>query len=438
MPQIVVIIASIVSVMAWAELPPPQETAITASRFHLTMVNCPQKIWPNYDWNGLKVIFVYPKKGTSWIWDAVSQNFTAVPNKKLPSRVLGRLFNTLEVEGQDVLTLNMEMGAKEAFETGVHEIFHHRGQRGWSLSSSRGTFYPLEFLPRLYRHMLFIRLKAYFEYGKATDLALARYWYDKWVKAYTDESQSNSDAREGSAQYMEAMAGVVSNVGCEATEEHMKSEVSRYVSEHLEGLATGWSIGLDNEGYKIGALATLILRFDPSSPKDWNSRMARGLSPVQILLDSVAAKEDFFSKDVFFVFQNNTDILNGAYGKLLDGDIEHWTDKNFIRVSTPRSWRQSTLLSLLFVKSDRIDAELMVLAGELRHVSPSGKSDFKLASKSVIFKPTSSFCPNQDFYVLIPARSAKDLGQVLTPAISGRLAGKIGVDSQGFRYLCVE
>ena len=60
------------------------------------MMECPEKIWSDYDWSGTYVVFAYPSRPDSWVWDADSGAIMEVATSALPPAVMGSLFHAFE------------------------------------------------------------------------------------------------------------------------------------------------------------------------------------------------------------------------------------------------------------------------------------------------------------------------------------------------------
>lgn len=452
MPKFVTLLSFLVSltVSAAAEADEiPTKVTELAARFHKTMVVCPDRIWADYSWNGLRVLFAYPKGETSYLWDASTNSIQAVKNDSLPPHLLTGSYNFFESEGLKALALEMnDSGTFDPFNLGVHEFFHYHGQSDWMhpAGGGRGTDYPLSWQSRFYRRMTFDNLKAYFEFGREEDLRKARYWFEKWEREYPLEAKATTDGYEGTARYLDTLASVVDSLGCSASDADLKKLAVQHVKNAFGYSVSGDYFALDSEGYDIGALAALILRFDGHDLKTWNIRMKRGETPLQVLLERVAPLEEAEPAELREKFEAKVSAVNKNWGKLIDNDISNWSDRDYIRVSFPLKLVHTTYSPKFFARSVELDRRLMPLALELHLNSSNGGSSVRLQPNAVVFlSDPSNPCKDVSLFgITLVRRSALQFDSstqtvaVETPSLVGRLAGQIKADEAGFEYFCAE
>lgn len=444
MPKFVMLIAFLVPFPALAEDMAPQEVQAIASKFNETMMKCPGKIWPDYTWNNLRVVLLYPKKDHSWIWDATTNTTQRINNSSLPSSAIGSSYEFFEVDGRSSMSLNMEEENKEVFQLGVHEFFHHYGQKNWTsgqVNGGRGTEYPVSWQPRLYRRMIFDSLKKYLEAGRDSDLAQARFWYDKWTNEYPNETKSTTDGYEGTAEYADIMAEVIAKTGCSGTDEQLRAQVVNEVKTNFGFSVSGQHFGLDSKGYEVGGLSALILRFRNNNLSEWTHRMSKGDTPLQVLMESTSSASGSAGQDLISTFRDSAHRINAERAPLLDHAIAAWPDKSYVRVPTPYNWLQSNLMPKFFAKSTQIGMSLYPLSTDHHYISPDGRSNFKLKANAVVFSHYTAACQNQYSFTLVPAslvQFTNGTTSISSPSFHGVLQGRITVDEQGYQYLCVE
>lgn len=427
-------------VFTFSAVAQPKEVSGLIEKFDRTMVQCPAQIWSNYDWGGKAVVMVYPSQSSSWIWDVDTKTTQSVDNKDLPAGVVGSYYNFFKWNGRPALSLNMELIGESAFEFGVHEFFHDQAQLGWVTPSGRGTNYPALWEPRVYRRMIFDHLMNYFKTGLASDLRKARFWYDKWLADHADESATSTDGYEGTARYVEAMGLFVSKLGCAADDVQLKAEAMDYVTTNINFTASfdGSSFELDAEGYAMGGLASLILRFSNAKLADWNSAVAKGKTPLDILLEGAAPVSDELPANLAADYAATGKRINQERGALLDEDINRWTNKGFVRVALRLSWLQSNLMPMFFAHSTALNLDLFPFSQEHRMISPAGSSNYSVAPKTVGFYDDQSPCQSSSVVTLVMASDiqAEDGLMTLTsPAVNGTIKGEYQT-AGGFTYLC--
>lgn len=444
MPKFVILIALFVPFVTLAQNLAPKDVKTITANFNQTMMMCPGKIWSDYNWSGLQIALIYPTKLNSWIWDASADSLQEISNSSLPSTAIESIYNFFEMNDRTVMSLNMEKGYKEIFQLGIHEFFHHYGQKTWTSSQvngQRGTVYPVTWQPRLYRRMIFENLKKYLEFSQPSDLGRARYWYDRWSNENPSEANSTTDGYEGTAEYVETLAEVLANNGCSATEEQLRSQVAEQVKANFGYSVSGQDFGLDNEGYELGGLSSLILRFKANDLSAWNSRISQGETPLQILLESVSPILENAPQELVKTFQESAQRINAERSPLLDKDIANWLDKSYVRVSTSYKWLQSNLRPKFFARSSQIQMNLYPLNSDHHYLSPDSRSNFKLKANAVVFSHYIPACPNQHHFTLVPAsliQLTNGVATISSPSFDGSIVGDMKADDQGNQYLCVE
>lgn len=422
----------------------PQEVKILADKFNTTMMVCPEKIWPLYNWDQLKVVMTYPKQEFSWLWDPSSNSVSRIANSSLPSSAIGSHYDFFDMNGRKSMSLNMQNGNKEVFQLGVHEFFHYHGQSNWTRaknSGGRGTEYPVSWQPRLYRRMIFDNLKKYLESNNSADLSKAKFWFDRWTNEYPNESRATTDGKEGTAEYVETMAETIEKLGCTASDEALKSSIITQVKSEFGLSVAGQYFELDSEGYQIGGLSALILRFKQNHLNSWTSRMSKGETPLKVLLESENPVDDSAPQSLVNTFQNSAQRINAEIASLLDQDIANWPNKSFVRVAAPNQWLQSNLMPSFFTQSAQLNIGLYPLSTAHRFLSPDGRSDFKLKTNAIVFSYSSQACPSQYSYTLVPASQVQvnnGLAIISSSMVEGTVVGRLTNDDQGFQYLCID
>jgi hypothetical protein len=445
MRKLVALLVLLVSSIAFASDQAPNDVRELATKFKVTMMDCPERIWTNYNWAGLKVAFVYPSRDHSWVWDAAANSLAQVSNSLLPSFVLGSEFNFFSMSDQVTMALNMEKRGDNLFGLGVHEFFHRHGQKKWKREESshfRGTVYPVAWQSRLYRRMILDNIKAYAKSNQNRDLEKARYWFEKWSTEYSYEPKSTTDGYEGSADYVEEMAAAIAELGCSASDDQIKSRIVKQIqSKYAPSVVGEGCLGLDFEGYEIGSLAAVLLRFQSGpSLASWNDRVAEGQTPLQILLEGARAEQETAPAVLATQFQALALRTNQERAPILDPVIAQWKNDNFVRVGVPSNWAQSEFNLKFFAVSMQLRVTLSPLDTDHRFISPKGLSDFTLKTNAVIFS-YGYVCPDQYLYIPIHSdliRFVDRITDIQSPVMSGRVVRRLKVDDHGFRYLCVE
>ena len=429
---------------------PSMEVIGLVDKFKKTMVECPERIWSNYNWNGLNIVFLYPSQDYSWTWDIDPNVMRTVDNRDLPSWAFGSLYSFFEINGKNAQSLNMEVERFDGqfFGLGVHEFFHNQGQKGWSRKYSeeyptyRGTAYPMDDRPRYYRRMLFDNLERYLISDREEYLKQGKYWFDKWVGEYPHETFSSMDSAEGTAIYVTTMARALAILGCTATDNQLKDHVLAQVRLTFGNSVSGRQFTLDGEGYDIGGLAALILRFNNTDLLDWNQKIAEGNSPLEVLFEGVSSIPEDNNEFLRQQFFHTATVMNREYGLLLDGDIENYSNKDYIRIPAPGPWIQSNLSPWFFVYSSKIDKAIFPYSQEHHFLSPTKEgSDYIFKTNAVVMRHTPHPCPEMYNFVLVPGEAINienRVAHVSNEIIEGRLVGELKEDEEGYSYFCVE
>lgn len=420
----------------------PLETQKLASRFYSPMVTCPEKIWPDYSWQNLNVLFVYPNQDKSWVWSASAQSFTALANSKLSPSTLSGFYDFIELEGKRTLSLNMNQQNElfDFFRLGVHEFFHFHGQNEWvHEASGRGTDYPVKPEPRIFRRMIFDHLKSYFLNPNQTNLQKARYWFDRWSQEFPNEVKVATDGYEGSAEYTEMMAVALDALGCSATPEQLRRHIANQLQSNFGFSFTGQILDLSSEGYELGALAFFILKFSQQSEKEWSERVSRGESPLKILLEKVEPQQEESPIAVKDVFENSAARVNKEMGQIVDADLAAWSDRNYIRVEVPFEWLESNLSPQFFLRSTELNLFLLALARDHNFQSPRPGISLNLKKGAVLFRNVPGHCGEANNYILIESKlltKREDVFHIVAPLAAGILDHTENLDQNQFRYLC--
>ncbi|MGE0529191.1 MAG: hypothetical protein AB7G93_20225 [Bdellovibrionales bacterium] len=221
-----------------------------------------------------------------------------------------------------------------------HEGFHHMFQSGgWKKESSaqRGNRFPGDFRPRYYRRMAYEHLKrAVLENGRLIHLRKAAFWYRRWKAEFAGETLQVVDRHEGTATYYDVMAVARAHLGCGAS----KPDVMRFIQANYD-MFFETPTGMDNEGYNIGGLAGVLLWFQNRS--QWQEKVVRGASPVDLLIGKSAITSDTENRDVLDEVKKQLSEKNGQIASQLHGDLEDFKSDQYVRVTIPRAYENKRM-----------------------------------------------------------------------------------------------
>jgi len=149
--------------------------------------------------------------------------------------------------------------------------------------SDRTEALPVDAAAREMRFRLFdsIRNAAKSPGEQASYLGHAAYYYGQWTSTFAAQARAleSTDTLEGSAEFVADQTLARMRVGAHAS-------ASRIRDDAVKQLFTPYAaISGDGESYALGAAAGLVL--NDRKIAGWQNRVARGETPVSILLDGV-------------------------------------------------------------------------------------------------------------------------------------------------------
>lgn len=308
-----------------------------SAKLNATMNSCPERLWPDYNWKNVNVLS-YEGPGRAYIW----RGETGLVSDIDPQIVLAHLGKTLysfaTIEGRDSVLVNMMTketppSIYQILDVILHEGFHHFAQSSWKRHATpRGTVFPLEAEPRLYRKMLFQRLQEHFlsEGQDQKALAQAAFWMKKWREKAPQEITASTDGYEGTAKYVGSMGALLASRGCDLPERDFLNYAKKYAQNNMGHSLTGQHFSLDREGYDIGGLSAMTLRF-LSKNQTWYQEVAQGATPTEILLRDVIPLPDAVTSNREFFTQTAAN-LNAQYAEILGNTLEDITSTASARV----------------------------------------------------------------------------------------------------------
>lgn len=412
---------------------------------------CTERIWPGYTWAGQSFLS-YNKKSEKQVAYSVDTNEVfRISLKDLEnSDSVQAPYSKFVSKGQQWISVNEDFnrwvpGEQMTFALGAHETFHFVGQKPWVYRSggSRGTPIPLQWQPRYYRALLQDNLKKAFLTKQSTELenylGKAKYWYDQWKENFPNEVASTTDGYEGTAEYAELISVALALKGCQADESHLENYVLEQVvsrPQFADLLQLSGHSQLDSEGYNIGGLAALLLRWHRPVP-EWQSRVAQGETPVDILLEGLQPQKEERSVKEAERFieakdsgQKRIDAMLGETFRILDSP-------NYLMISIPQAWKSgATSFQGFFTDTER-SLSYGVIAQDL---SFENSSNVLKANSGIVLVSAETFpCNEGGWSFAILESEAKQIGdkfEIRNPKISGISKGVFKTDSRNQKWLC--
>jgi hypothetical protein len=422
-----------------------------AESLNSTMLQCPERIWPNYNWRSMNVLMATDGQ-TPVLWQGQSGKLSPLSPKQIPAGAFDGLYSFPKFAGGDAVALYLSAhdlerfvtnSTLQAFQTIVHEGFHLVGQRGWSFNAAtqRGTAYPVTSAARLYRRMMFDRMKEYFLSGgkNIASLGKATFWYNKWKAEFHDEYINSMDRLEGIARYIEFMATAIAQGGCGVSDSNIYAALVNTVSTNMGYSVSGSAFQLDTEGYDLGGLAAFILRLI-GSDTNWHARIIKGESPLDLVFERVLAIEDTIPENLKTQFQEFAMNQNKESSRWLDTDIAYLISRNSIRIVPSDNSFQTGSFSPkgFFLLSTMKGVAAMPLAQGVEFHKPSWK--LNVAADKVMFGHLSSPCSGHE--TLIATRESVTIEngriEVHGNGLDGSMSGTLQTDVNGFKWFCEE
>ncbi len=414
-----------------------------------TMLECPSQIWPSYDWRQINVIMTVQDQ-VAFIWRGqAGGQMTELPLSSVPPQATRGTYSFFEYEGSKTVSFLLEKDERHfttvqaIFRLIVHEGFHYHGQAGWKRKEGarRTTLVPLDPAPRFYRHMMFRRMKEHFisSQSDTSSLRKAAFWFQKWKTESPHELPASTDGYEGTAQYADLMASLLSEVGCQMSEEKLRQKaVARASDPAFYEFVESTQTSLDSEGYSMGNLAALILRFNQKN-RDWQERVQKAETPVEILFENVAPETDHPDIDLEKSYLAATQASNIKIMSMIDADLQLLKKQDSILIApsyesnsgskgyqgffTPRSMPE--VIFGPWTSPVTFQTKAWSLTAE------AGKSDLTISIPSPCWRAA---------HVVVMDAADLQLTEGWLEAsgsgLQGRMPGELKTDSNGRRWFC--
>ncbi len=418
----------------------------------ITMIDCPSRIWPDYNWKKINILMIQKDK-PSLVWRGQSGQVESLDENKVPSSARQGLYNFLTWENEPAMSIYVD-GKKDSYFISskdtlmkliVHEGFHFQGQKNWtSVSSDRGTTYPIDANPRLYRRLIFDRLKTYFMSNglDQESLGKAAFWFQKWEKEFPEEKNATTDGYEGTARYVDMMGVMIANRGCSVSDEDLLQSLLKLPKDSpLKNLGysmQGTELALDSEGYDLGGLASLTLRLVQKNTA-WYEQVKNGQTPLAILLQNKTPMTDNIDLNLQPIFQKTQDKENIKISTWMDNEIKNSMDSSFARVVFSSGSSQGSYSPEGFYLPKALPGKtLFPLASSYEFQNDEGS--ITAEAKKVFFDTRSTPCANAAFLTLVPKSDINiQMGRMkITRAdLHGEMPASEQTDSNGFTWYCV-
>lgn len=424
---------------------PQFDPTVFFDRVGKTMLDCPARIWPNYDWKSFQVVLLRSQRKTSLLWKGRDRSVSEIDNSRLEPKSFDGLYDFFELDQVSTMSVQPEpqpgeraMDALTVFRVAVHEFFHIEGQKSWIVPErqKRGTAYPLEAKARFARFMLFDRLFRYFLDAKHDEkwLGLASHWYKQWVRDFPEEAANNTDIPEGTARYLDLMAAAIADRGCASGDADLYGALVPLSRANLGGSVTTGEFSLSNEGYDLGTIASLVLRMVKKDPA-WQELAAKGVSPLASLLKDVSPIAEDGDLNVKAKMERDIGKQNYQIASVVGTQFDGIGRKDVLRVSVASSWMPANFSPMFELLPKAYPDWTAMPMMEMR--LKDATTDLKTSPGTVYFD-TASPC-SASFTLLIPNdKIAKEKNGYRSrdPRIQGLFQADEKKDAAGFTWLC--
>jgi len=373
-----------------------------ASALTESMIRCPERVWPGYDWRGLQVLLVDSEKQLALLWndqrkrtDGKGIRITSVPYADLPSyhRLEPGSFHSKPMHGMATLGVGVTSSDIDTISLAIHEGFHNVGQDGFhesELMSSWGNTYPAAWEPRYMRQQIIAALSRVLFSSDAEALGAARYWYDRMLKCYPEEVRTSGpvDIVEGTAEYVETVGTALGVIGCESTEAELITKAKQICQQQVCEGSKG-EFHTESEPYRIGALAGLLLR--QRDMPQWQELVARGTTPLDLLLKDVQPLPQQDDQELLDKVKKYYEEENRRMGRIIETFFRQMESPEYYILAIPVGWAAGSFSTDGFVRVTRKDKQrLLVLGMSVALESPDRSASGEISGLTMLEISTES------------------------------------------------
>ena len=423
------------------------EFRLATDKINQVLLGCPARVWPNYDWKTINIVFVEPGAPTL-VWRGETGVIETVADEsQIPETARHGTYSFFDWKGQKTVSLNVADKVLQSngriLQLATHEGFHYHGQDGWARaenSGDRGTLHPQGHEARLMRRMLYQRLKDYFVSKGADSSALGRaaYWLQQWKAKAPAEALSTTDGYEGTAEYFERITRFFSIAGCSASDaEILKLALE---SSELNDPNPMSNMAADSEGYEIGSLAGFILRLIKNDGR-WYDEAKQGSTPVESLLKGVTPLADQATPEIESVIRSKIEESNRFADGLLSDELASLEKLDSVRIAIPPMTMVGSFSTYgFFILSSMEGVRATPLADSL--VFSGSAWRLKSEKGKVMFSLSKTPCPAHLGYWITPVEKSAltiegERAKIKSALLNGDLTGKEMKSTDGHSWFCV-
>lgn len=451
-----VVITSLALLIAGVEMPQarayneaPLNFQDLNQKLKAAILSCPERVWPGFSLKSVNLLLAADGHKSSVArlgQGTISElKLSEVPQGAFESLYSFPVFDGATAgafyfssEDQENYSYNL---TDQALRLIIHESFHRFGQANWKLAATaqRGTLYPMNGLPRLYRRMMFGRLNEYFSSGgkDLKGLAKAAFWNQQWKKDFPTDQANALDQMEGTAKYVELVAAILTEGGCGLTEKEIFNIlIDEFSGEYRSFLRVPFQA--EFEGYDIGALAAFSLRF-VRNKRGWEDRVAKGESPLDLILEGVDPMNDEIPLGLKIPMMKAAQEKNHRYAELLKPDIELAKSKDSVRlVPSDTSFQAGAFTSRGFFQLQEIQGVVAIALAAPVKFSERGWQ-LNVGPEKLLLSGAKANPCSGEYFIVVPKSDLKlnTIGiEVNLPGLKGSMPGAMKIDSKGRQWFC--
>lgn len=336
---------------AAASLPaPPSRLLTVVEALRPGLYDCPDRVWPGLAavWRPARILFTSRKANGAWL-------FAGGVVSRVDIATLGgewfALFNNGELSGAPTLGIGLdEMDRMNdldhtpgrpdfAIIITPHEAFHYFGQRSWRIDKvERRVRFPESWRPEFLRNVIVESVRAAARTSGGTSLGHASAYWHELRDQFGDEMAASRglDVLEGSAEYATLMTLALADVGCDATDDVLRTAALTRVDALVRGK------GPYRDNYDIGVVAGVLLHADGNA---WTADVVRGTPPVDLLLRDVPRLPTSAHGDLVAQSKRTVAARNAKRAPVIEARKARLTSREQVRVVVSSTWIEGSFQS---------------------------------------------------------------------------------------------
>jgi hypothetical protein len=448
---LVVFTSLLLFVACTKEIPFPNEVISLGKAFNEAGLRCPEKIWPDFSLRDTQIIFVRSKLQKAWVWNSLTspEIIQSIEYSSVAEHAeLMSAYGFTALNGRKTMGISIEaleanqslQGVRRLFEYALHESFHEYDQRQkkWpplklGEDQRRGALYPEAWEPRLYRRMIFERLKTAFVSLELRNefLAKAAFWQGKFNSLPGEVKRFKYlDLLEGPAKYVEIIGGIQAFNDCNTSSPQVRGELLSFFGNSDFYLPVDANL----ESYNLNLLAISLL--SELSAINWQKRVEAGELPLDILLSSIVPAADEPETEVRNFIRSQVEALNRENGQFVKQAFQNLKSKAHLRISIPAEILEGAYLSTGLILPKTLPGN--AIHGRMKGQFLRNSIDLNLDGNSAI-EQDSNICGSRQIVIPIEADKVhfkNQIAEVNARTLKGHVKGTLKKPASGMGWFC--